>query len=169
MAEKETVGVRLPADTLGRVEQYADEHDLSKSDALRRMIQKGLDLEEAGLTVAASSRPSRSNEEKEAVADGGLLRLSDHPWIDPIINFCYYLSLIAGVLTTAAFIASLLPVSLIGTAGAVILVTLIVLGVVVLGIDIVGILILEVLMHPSEAPIRRYFYGQEEETEVVAQ
>lgn len=65
------VGVRLPNDTLRRVERYADEHDISKSDALRRMIEKGVDLEEAGLTVAASQSATEKEEEKEMVADGG--------------------------------------------------------------------------------------------------
>lgn len=66
------VGVRLPKDTLRQVEQYAEDREISKSDALRRMIEKGVDLEEAGLTVAAS-HPSKEedDEEKEVVADGG--------------------------------------------------------------------------------------------------
>jgi len=54
MVEKEMVGVRLPKDTLERIEEYAERQDISKSDALRRMIERGVDLEEAGLTVAAS-------------------------------------------------------------------------------------------------------------------
>jgi len=78
MADKEMVGVRLPADTLRRVERYAEEHDISKSDALRRMIEKGVDLEEAGLTVAASHQPDE--EEKEVIADGGQV-------VRPMLNF----------------------------------------------------------------------------------
>jgi predicted DNA-binding protein len=72
MADKEMVGVRLPNDTLQRVERYADEHGISKSDALRRMIEKGVDLEEAGLAVAAAQQPKQEEkEEKEVMADGG--------------------------------------------------------------------------------------------------
>ena len=51
MAEKETVGVRLPTDKVNRIEQMAEEKDISKSDATRRLIRKGLDLEEMGLSV----------------------------------------------------------------------------------------------------------------------
>ena len=82
MTDKEMVGVRLPADTLRRVEQYADDHDLSKSDALRRMIKKGVDLEEAGLTVAASQQKTEEpeEEEKEVIADGGQV-------VRPMLNF----------------------------------------------------------------------------------
>jgi hypothetical protein len=35
------------------------------------MIEKGVDLEEAGLAVAASQQPTEKDEEKEMVADGG--------------------------------------------------------------------------------------------------
>lgn len=80
MTEKEMVGVRLPADTLRRVERYAEDHDLSKSDALRRMIEKGVDLEEAGLTVAASHQPDEKEGEKEVIADGGQV-------VRPMLNF----------------------------------------------------------------------------------
>ncbi len=80
MTEKEMVGVRLPADTLRRVERYAEDHDLSKSDALRRMIEKGVDLEEAGLTVAASHQSDEKEEEKEVIADGGQV-------VRPMLNF----------------------------------------------------------------------------------
>jgi predicted DNA-binding protein len=69
MTDKEMVGVRLPADTLRRVEQYAEDHDLSKSDALRRMIQKGVELEDAGIAVAAATVQDET-EEKEIRTDG---------------------------------------------------------------------------------------------------
>lgn len=73
MTDKEMVGVRLPSDTLREVEQYAEEHDLSKSDALRRMVKNGVDLEKAGLTVAASQNEQTEETGKEPIADGGSL------------------------------------------------------------------------------------------------
>jgi hypothetical protein len=51
MAEKETVGVRLPTDKVNEIEQIAEENDITKSDATRRLIRKGLNLEEMGLSV----------------------------------------------------------------------------------------------------------------------
>lgn len=72
------VGVRLPKDTLRRVEQYADNHDISKSDALRRMIEKGVDMEEAGLAVAVSQKAAGTD--REPMADGGQV-------VRPIIQY----------------------------------------------------------------------------------
>lgn len=81
MTDKEMVGVRLPKDTHRQVEEYAEDHDLSKSDALRRMIEKGIDLEEAGLTVAASQQKTGEPEkEKDPIADGGQV-------VRPMLNF----------------------------------------------------------------------------------
>lgn len=175
MTDKEMVGVRLPADTLRWVEQYADDHDLSKSDALRRMIEKGVDLEEAGLTVAASQKNQpEKEEEKETIADGGFLRLSDHPWINPIIRVVDYSVLFGTVVTFAALISVFLVVPLVesmGEAGLVLWVggfyALAILGTVMVLIAVAGILVLEYLMHPSEAPIRRYFYDHNGEVEVI--
>jgi predicted DNA-binding protein len=174
MTDKEMVGVRLPPDTLERVQRYADDHDLSKSDALRRMIEKGVDLEEAGLAVAASQKTNQEEEEKEAIADGGFLRLSDHPWIDPIINVVDYSALFGMILMASTLLSVLLVFPLVewmGVTGLAVWVgafyALFVLGTMMVIVSVVGVLALEYLMHPSEAPIRRYFYDQEEEAEVI--
>lgn len=42
MADKVQMGVRLPTDVADRVEEYAEQRDISKSDALRRLIISGL-------------------------------------------------------------------------------------------------------------------------------
>lgn len=72
MSDKEMVSVRLHTDTKRRVERYAEEHDVSRSTAIRRLLEKGADLEEAGLAIAASKQTGgeESDEEKEVVADG---------------------------------------------------------------------------------------------------
>jgi antitoxin component of RelBE/YafQ-DinJ toxin-antitoxin module len=83
MSDKEMVSVRLHTDTKQRVERYAEEHDVSRSTAIRRLLEKGADLEETGLTVAASHQPredEQEEEEKEVVADGGQV-------VRPILNF----------------------------------------------------------------------------------
>jgi hypothetical protein len=97
MSNKEMVGVRLPADTLAQVEQYAEDHDLSKSDALRRMIEKGVDLEEAGLTVAASRQldgkeEKEEKEEEGLVTDGGKDQVV-RPMLNTMASFYAFLSL----------------------------------------------------------------------------
>jgi uncharacterized membrane protein len=42
-----------------------------------------------------------------------------------------------------------------------------ILGTVMVLVAVAGILVLEYLMHPSEAPIRRYFYDHNGEVEVI--
>jgi len=61
MAEKETVGVRLPTDTVEEIESMAKEKDISKSDATRRLIREGMKLQGSGLTVAAGNYLSSSD------------------------------------------------------------------------------------------------------------
>lgn len=49
MTEKKvTKSVRIPNDIAQRVEEYAEEHDITESDALRRLILYGLEREENG-------------------------------------------------------------------------------------------------------------------------
>jgi hypothetical protein len=174
MTKKEMVGVRLPTDTLERVEQYADDHDLSKSDALRRMVKKGVDLEEAGLTVATSQKPTEDSDEEEPIADGGFLRLSDHPWIDPIIRVSDYATLFGTILVFASMLSIFVAVPLVESMGEVGLAlsiggfyALAILGTAMGLIGIAGIVVLEYLMHPSEAPIRRYFYNRSDRMEMI--
>lgn len=69
MTDREMVSVRLETDTKNRVEQYAEEHDVTRSTAIRRLLEKGADLEEAGIAVAASQL-DKSNQEPEPKADG---------------------------------------------------------------------------------------------------
>lgn len=55
MVEKETVGVRLPQDKVNEIEEMAEENDISKSDATRRLIREGMKLQDSGITVAAGN------------------------------------------------------------------------------------------------------------------
>jgi len=50
MAEKEALTARMPPDTYGRVEDYREKRDLTKSDAARRLIEEGLDSKTSGPT-----------------------------------------------------------------------------------------------------------------------
>jgi len=47
---KETVGFRVPSDTLEGMEEYAEEHGLSRSDAGRRLLEAGLEVEKGAAT-----------------------------------------------------------------------------------------------------------------------
>ena len=38
---------RLPADDAERLDNYADEHDISESEAVRRLVRTGLDAQES--------------------------------------------------------------------------------------------------------------------------
>lgn len=48
MADKVNKSVRLPADLARRVERYAEDREISESDALRRLVLYGLEREENG-------------------------------------------------------------------------------------------------------------------------
>lgn len=72
---------RLPDDTYEEVMDYAEENDISKSEALRRSIRTGIQVEKSGLT--------RKEEEKEAVTDGGRK--------EPIRNTLTYLNALWGL------------------------------------------------------------------------
>jgi len=103
MSDKEMVSVRLHTDTKRRVERYAEEHDVSRSTAIRRLLEKGADIEEAGLAIAASKQTGgeESNEEKEVVADGGQVV---RPMFNFIGAFYAFLSLsMFGLMALAAF------------------------------------------------------------------
>ncbi len=63
------VSVRLERDTKTRVERYAEKHDVSRSTAIRRLLEKGADLEEAGIAVAAS-QVNEPEQDSEPIADG---------------------------------------------------------------------------------------------------
>jgi antitoxin component of RelBE/YafQ-DinJ toxin-antitoxin module len=67
MTEKELISVRLETDTKQRVEEYADKHGVSRSVAIRRLLDKGMNLEEMGIAVAASDKTERT------IPDGGQL------------------------------------------------------------------------------------------------
>lgn len=47
---KETVGFRVPSDTLEGMEEYAEENGLSRSDAGRRLLEAGLEVEKGVAT-----------------------------------------------------------------------------------------------------------------------
>jgi len=53
MAEKVPKSTRLPKDEADLLEAYAEEHELTEADALRRLIRSGLENEPDLLTRAA--------------------------------------------------------------------------------------------------------------------
>jgi hypothetical protein len=144
---------RLPKDQAERVEEYAEERDITEADALRRLVRIGLDEEEGG----------------PIITDGGqYLRPDEHPWIDPLIRIGDRFSFYGTVLITLAFTLPLVPtisVWLFGIAPTTETVALFfslatllgVPGLVFGGLSLVSLLTLEYLMHPAEAPFRRYF------------
>lgn len=48
MSDKVNKSVRLPSDLARRVERYAEDRNISESDALRRLVLYGLEREENG-------------------------------------------------------------------------------------------------------------------------
>jgi hypothetical protein len=74
MVEKETVGVRLAPDKVERIEELAEEKQITKSDATRRLIDKGIDFKDSDIgTLLTDSNGSSTESDKEPVADGGTI------------------------------------------------------------------------------------------------
>jgi antitoxin component of RelBE/YafQ-DinJ toxin-antitoxin module len=69
MTDKELISVRLETDTKQRVEEYADEHGVSRSVAIRRLLDKGIDFEEAGLTVPDGGQLEETQSQVEEVSE----------------------------------------------------------------------------------------------------
>jgi len=67
MAGKNMVSFRIPTDIEEQVEEYANERDISKSEAFRRTVENGLALEEMGLSVAGRGK-------ENLLPDGGELK-----------------------------------------------------------------------------------------------
>lgn len=78
MVEKETVGVRLPQDKVERIENLADEKNISKSDATRRLIDKGIEFQESPInTLVTQTEDSEAESDEEPVTDGGTTIIRD--------------------------------------------------------------------------------------------
>lgn len=72
MGKKETVGVRLPQDKVNRIEELAEKKNISKSDATRRLINKGIEFNDSGIeTLITDTDSDQPEEDKKTVADGG--------------------------------------------------------------------------------------------------
>ena len=72
MVEKETVGVRLAPDKIERIERLAEEKDITKSDATRRLIDKGIDFQDSGIdTLITQKEDSDKENPTEPITDGG--------------------------------------------------------------------------------------------------
>ena len=66
MADKTTIGIRVPSDLERRFEEFREERDLSKSDAGRRLLDRGLE--------AVDEDAPREDAERADDGDGGYLR-----------------------------------------------------------------------------------------------
>jgi hypothetical protein len=74
MVEKETVGVRLPQDKVDRIEKLAEEKNITKSDATRRLIDKGIEFNDSGIeTLVTETSDSQTESDRQPIADGGTI------------------------------------------------------------------------------------------------
>jgi len=62
MSGKETVSARVPQDTNKRFEQYREQRDISKSEAGKRLIERGLDWETGETAPGGAGDPSKLGE-----------------------------------------------------------------------------------------------------------
>lgn len=68
MPKKDRVQTRLDADDIHRVEDYQRDHDITESEAVRRLVQRGL-LEE-GYTDAAPGAAASVRDDLENINEG---------------------------------------------------------------------------------------------------
>jgi len=67
-SDKTMVSFRVSQDTKAEIEEYADEQDISQSEAFRRLIRKGSELENSGITISIGKEGDES-----LVTDGGAI------------------------------------------------------------------------------------------------
>lgn len=72
MGEKKTLSGRVPADTEERFEEFRMRRGLNKTDAMRRLIEEGLDSYEAAEESRSSNATDSSNDGQEQVDIGPL-------------------------------------------------------------------------------------------------
>jgi hypothetical protein len=140
---------RLPKDQADRVERYAERRDITEADALRRLVRVGLD------------------EEEQVATDGGWT-VKEHPWTEPLIEIGESMARYATLAMLACVFAISIPGGAIRWFGIEptaettalflsLFLQLFLVGVGFLFVAGVCIATLEYLMHPRDAPIRRYF------------
>lgn len=151
MPERELYNTRLPNDVADTVDQYSEERGVSKSEALRRLICKGLE----------------SEREREPIPDGGRITRREHPWVEPLIDIADRAAL-GGVFL---LILGMFPVSV--TSGAIgwfgaevstdtaalagsLFLHFAIIGTIFVSVSAIAIGALQMLMHPTEAPITRH-------------
>jgi hypothetical protein len=69
---RELIQARADADTVERIEEYAEERDISRSEAIRRLLRTGLDAEE-GAAEQAGERYALANISPAVRLAGGVL------------------------------------------------------------------------------------------------
>jgi len=67
---KPQIATRVDENVKGRIEEYADRHNMSQSEAMRHLLTRGLDYEDGNLVVPDERQP--------ALADGGVKQLAEN-------------------------------------------------------------------------------------------
>ncbi len=115
---------RFPEDTADAVEEYADEHDISRSEAMRRLVDEGLasrkregireDLEEIGEEMRADGGAVQERfdaierrQERQEKADTALNALNAAGIIYIVAYFTGYLPDLGGLVVGAALFGAL--------------------------------------------------------------
>jgi len=70
---REKYQTRLPADTAGEVEEYIDENDISQAEAIRRLVETGLEVERDDGEIIDTRQMATARANEVAQLGGGLL------------------------------------------------------------------------------------------------
>lgn len=63
------VSFRISKDTKDQIEEYAEQQGISQSEAFRRLVRKGNELEQSGITISIDKDSSEG-----LITDGGTVR-----------------------------------------------------------------------------------------------
>ena len=160
---------RFPDDFAERVHKYRKDRHMSKSEAVRHLVRRGLQEEEPDEPdeleeAIANAEPDA----QELIADGGYLSRNEHPWVAPLAHMAERSAFFAILLMFLGVVSLSIPGGAIEWFGAELTATgaalalslfvhLMVPAFALMVVSFVCLGILEYLMHPAEAPIRRYF------------
>jgi hypothetical protein len=157
---------RIPDGLADEVHEYREKRHMSKSEVVRHCLREVAMPTEDEEPIDEEAAEEAA-EPPEVATDGGYLRQEEHPWVGPIVRSGHTASFLGvvilllalftqSVIVTATQTGASIPQWVLNITGSLVA-HLVVAGTAAIIVAIAGLGVLEWLMHPTEAPIRRYF------------
>jgi len=116
MVEKKTLSGRVPADTEERFEEFRMRRGLNKTDAMRRLIEEGLDSYEATTENGVPNSTGEDSDSREEVAIGPLTQ--SEKWFSNKGESALAFVFLSAPATMALFVAFIIMQSFMGMTTA---------------------------------------------------